>query len=359
MRVLKQAYNRGDDMLTNRQEELLKLIVENYIKTVKPVSSKALCEKLKCSSATVRNEMAALESRGLLEKTHISSGRVPSDLGYRYYVDNIMVPKELSGEDMLKLQQIFSNNALVLSDAISKSMEIVSELTNYTAVVLGSSSSDNKIAKVEVVPIGEGKMIAIVITDKGHVENRTVVIDENISKAEIKKTIDIISKLIIGVPLNEVSSVLEFDVKPVIDKYVQQHEALYNAFYTAFSDFTPKDDIKMSGTKNLLMEPEFNDADKIRNLLGKFENRDIIRNIKEDNDEIKVYIGSENNIDDDISIIKTYYYKDGEEGTIALIGPKRMEYDKAEALLNYIKENIGKEWWNGKRRSRNIKSRKT
>lgn len=330
-------------MLTNRQEELLKLIVENYIKTVKPVSSKALCKKLKCSSATVRNEMAALENRGLLEKTHISSGRVPSDLGYRYYVDNIMVPKDLSGEDMLKLQQIFSNNALVLSDAISKSMEIVSELTNYTAVVLGSSSSDNKIAKVEVVPIANNKMIAIVITDKGHVENRNVVIDESVSKAEIKKTIDIISKLIIGVPLNEVSSVLEFDVKPVIDKYVKQHEALYNAFYNAFSDFTPKDDIKMSGARNLLMEPEFNDADKIRKLLGKFEDREIIRNIKEDNDEIKVYIGSENNIDDDISIIKTYYYKDGEEGTIALIGPKRMQYDKAEALLNYIKENIGKE----------------
>lgn len=330
-------------MLTNRQEELLKLIVENYIKTVKPVSSKALCEKLNCSSATVRNEMAVLEVHGLLEKTHISSGRVPSDKGYRYYVDNLMVPRELSGEDMLKLQQIFSNNALVLSDAISKSMEIVSELTNYTAVVLGSSSSDNKIAKVEVVPIDEGKMIAIVITDKGHVENRNVVVDGNVSKAEIKQTIDIISKLIVGVPLNEVSSVLEFEIKPVIDKYVKEHEALYNAFYNAFSDFAPKDDIRMSGTKNLLMEPEFNDAGKIRKLLSKFDDKDIIRNIREEDDEIKVYIGSENNIDDDISIIKTYYYKDGQEGTIALIGPKRMEYDKAEALLNYIKENIGKE----------------
>ena len=227
-------------MLTKRQEELLKLIVENYIKTVKPVSSKALCEELNCSSATVRNEMAALEVRGLLEKTHISSGRVPSDKGYRYYVDNIMVPKDLNGEVMLKLQQIFSNNALVLSDAISKSMEIVSELTNYTAVVLGSSSSDNRIAKVEVVPIGDNKMIAIVITDKGHVENRNVIIDGNVSKAEIKQTIDIISKLIIGVPLDEVSSVLEFEVKPVIDKYVKEHEALYNAFYNAFSDFAPK-----------------------------------------------------------------------------------------------------------------------
>jgi len=327
-------------MLTERQTELLKLIVESYIKSAKPVSSKALCETLDCSSATVRNEMSALEQFNLIEKTHISSGRVPSDKGYRYYVDNIMSPKELSGEDMLKLQQIFSNNALVLSDAISKSMQIVSELTNYTAVVLGNSSFDNKVAKIEVVPIAENKMIAIIITDKGHVENRNISISEDISLTEIKQAVELINKLIIGVPLNEVSSVLEFEVKPIIGKYVKQHEALYNAFYNVFSDFYPKSNIVMSGTNNLLMEPEFNDVNKIRRLLNKFEDKSIIRNIKEDDDEIKVYIGSENMIDDDVSVIKTYYYKDGEEGTIALIGPKRMEYAKAEALLNYIKQNI-------------------
>ena len=119
-------------MITERQEGLLKLIVEEYIKTAKPVGSKALCDAMKCSSATIRNEMASLEETGLLEKTHTSSGRIPSDKGYRYYVDNIMQPKELTGEDMLKLQTIFKNNSLVLSDAIIKSMEIVSELTNYT-----------------------------------------------------------------------------------------------------------------------------------------------------------------------------------------------------------------------------------
>ena len=169
-------------MISDRQEQLLKLIVENYIKTAKPVSSKALCDIMNCSSATVRNEMAALEDCGLLEKTHTSSGRVPSDKGYRYYVDNIMEAKELTGEDMLKLQTIFKNNSLVLSDAIVKSMEIVSELTNYTAVVLGTASEDNLIVRVEAIPISPGNMTAIIITDKGHVENRHVVIDEMISQ---------------------------------------------------------------------------------------------------------------------------------------------------------------------------------
>lgn len=329
-------------MITDRQKKLLKTIVENYIKTARPVSSKALCKRFKCSSATIRNEMASLEGLGLLQKTHTSSGRVPSDKGYRYYVDNIMKPEELSDEDVMRLGQIFSNNSLVLSDAISKSMEIVSELTNYTAIVLGRSSDDNRIAKVEVVPIDNNKMIAIVITDKGHAENRNVTIPDNISKDEVKRVIEIIDKLIIGVSLSDVAKVLEFEVKPVIDKAVKQHEALYNAFYNAFSDFGPKQSVMVRGTSNLLKEPEFDDVDKIRSILNKFDDHDFIRNIKEDDDGIKVYIGSENQIDDDISVIKTYFYKDGEEGTIALVGPKRMEYGRAEALLNYIKENIGR-----------------
>src|SRR5574344_1853848 len=130
-------------MLNSRQEELLKLIVEDYVKTARPVGSNAICDALDVSSATVRNEMAFLEDEGLLEKTHISSGRVPSEKGYRYYVDNIMKPKELTGDDMLKLQTIFRNNSLVLSDAITKSLEIISELTNYTIINLGSSSKEN------------------------------------------------------------------------------------------------------------------------------------------------------------------------------------------------------------------------
>ncbi len=329
-------------MLSSRQEELLKLIVEEYIKTVKPVSSKSLCDTLDCSSATIRNEMSALEDLGLLEKTHTSSGRIPSEKGYRYYVDNIMKPKELSGEDMLKLQTVFHNKSLVLSDAITKSMEIISELTNYTCVVLGDTSVENTVSKVEAVPISENSMIAIIVTNKGHVENKNIILDENVTVEEIKQTVDLINKLIVGTPIEEVSSMLEYEVKPIIGKYVKQHEVLYNAFYNAFSDFTNDPIIKMSGTKNILMQPEFDDTNKIREIISKFEDKDIVSNIKEDKNGINIYIGSESEFDDDVSIIKTHYTLNGEEGTIALIGPKRMEYDRAITLLNYIMDNIEK-----------------
>lgn len=329
-------------MLNNRQTELLRLIVENYIKQAHPVSSKALCDMLRCSSATVRNEMVYLEEHGLIEKTHISSGRIPSEKGYRYYVDNIMRPTEITGEDMLKLQTIFKNNSLMIADYITKSVEIVSEMTHLTAVVLGKSSKENCVSKVEVVPIDNHNLIAIVITDKGHVEHRKVTILEDVSINDIKQTVDLINKMIVGTQLDEVSSILEYEVKPVIAKYVKQHESLYNAFFNAFSDFATAN-INVTGTKNILMQPEFDDANKIRDIIEKFENKEMINKITEEENGINVYIGSETEFDDDVTIIKMKYDFKGEEGTIALIGPKRMEYDKAITLLEYIKDNLQKE----------------
>lgn len=328
-------------MISNRQEQLLKLIVEDYIKTARPIGSKALCTKMKCSSATIRAEMSNLEDLGLLEKTHISSGRIPSEKGYRYYVDNIMKPKELTGDDMLRLQTIVNNKSLVLTDAISKSMEIISEITNYTAVILGNQSKDNLITKIEVIPIDENNLVSIIVTDKGHVEHRNVYIPGVVDSSEIKKTIDLINKLIIGVSLDDISNVLEFEVKPIIGNYVKQHEVLYNAFYNAFNDFTTNETVKVTGKKNILMQPEFNDLEKVKEIIDKFDDKEIVDSIKEEENGINIYIGSENNFDDDVTVIKTKYTANGEEGTIALVGPKRMEYDRVITLLNYIKENIG------------------
>lgn len=330
-------------MINKRQEELLKLIVEEYIKSARPIGSKSLCEKLNCSSATIRNEMSYLENLELLEKTHTSSGRIPSEKGYRYYVDNIMRPKELTGEDVLKLQTIFSNKSLVLSDAIIKSMEIISELTNYTSIVLGKSSNENKISKIEVIPLNDTDLVAIIVTDKGYVEHRNLRIEEKISLLEIKQTVDLINKFIIGTPIDEVSMKLEIEVKPKIADSIKQQKAIYDALYNVFNDFKEETEIKVTKPSNILNAPEFNDTEKIKKILNKFEDKEFIKNISKQENEngINIYIGSENEFDDDITVIKTNYTLNGEEGTIALIGPKRMEYDRVTTLLEYIKENIG------------------
>ena len=333
-------------MIGSRQKELLKTIVEEYVKTARPVGSKALCKKFKCSSATIRNDMAMLEELNYLEKTHISSGRIPSEEGYRYYVDNLMEPKKISGEDMLKLQTIFNNKELELNDAISKSLEIISDITNYTSVILGKQASDNLLQKVEVIPVSQRQLVTLLITNTGHVENKNIKLEENIPAEEISKTTELLNKMLIGTPIDEVPSKLEFEVKPVIRTYIQNYEVVYNAFYNALSNFTNGGDGKFTGKTNILKQPEFSTVDDVKNIISKFESKDMVSKIEETGDEVKVYIGSESDIDDNVTVIKTKYKANGREGTIAIIGPKRMEYERVVNMLEFLKdsiENKGKE----------------
>ena len=333
-------------MLGTRQKELMKAIVEEYISTARPVGSKHLCKKFKVSSATIRNDMSLLEELGYLEKQHISSGRVPSSLGYRYYVDNLMEPKKISGEDMLKLQTIFSNNELNLNDAILKSLEIVSDITNYTSVILGGTSNENLLEKVEIIPISDGNVVAIVVTDKGHVENKSINIPSTIDMKEVSKTAELLNKMLRHTPINEVPSKLEFEIKPIIGNYVKDYEVLYNAFYEALSSFQNNRDVHFEGKANILKQPEFNTVDSVKNIISKFESKELVSKIEETDDEVKVYIGVESELDDNVTVIKTKYEAGGKVGTIAIIGPKRMDYERVLNMLEYIKGEINKKGGN-------------
>ena len=327
-------------MLTERQNKILKLIVERYIKDPIPVGSKVISKTINCSSATVRNEMGELEKLGLLEKTHTSSGRVPSEAGYRYYVDNLMELKKMNAEDMLKLQIVFHNQQLALSDVITKSLQVISDMMNYTTVVLGSKSHENLLKQVEVIPIDEENLTVIIVTDKGNVEHKNIKL-QDVSLEEVKKTVGLINNLISGTPIDEVVKKLEFEIKPIIGNYVRQHEQLYNAFYHVFTDFTNQE-VNIMGRHKMLEQPEFStNIEKIKNVYNKLEDNEFLKNIEEDDDNnIKVYIGNENNIDSDVTVIKTKFKNGNDEGTIAIIGPKRMEYDRVVGLLEYMKENI-------------------
>ena len=328
--------------MSERESLLLKEIVENYISYAKPVGSKSLCKKFKCSSATIRNEMAYLEQLGYIEKNHISSGRVPSEAGYKYYVEYLMKPKELSGEDMLKLQTIFQNQNLVVSDAVNKCVDIISEITNYTSVILGSSSKDNALQQINIIPLADNKIVALVCTDKGIVENKQFVLSPDTDINEIVKTGEMINKMLVGTPIDEVSQRLEFEIKPIIAKKMLQYEQVYNIFYDAFSDFAKNTaNIHFGGKANLYNQPEYEDAISLKRIASKLEDRELVaRNMYSDKSGINVYIVDENDFDKDVTIVKAKYHRDGEEGTIAVVGPKRMEYDKVVGLLQYISENI-------------------
>ena len=325
-------------MLSERQEKILKLIVEEYIKTIKPVGSKNLCDTLNVSSATVRNEMQALEENGYLEKTHTSSGRVPSEKGYRYYVDNLMKVKEMTGEEVYNLQKVFDNSKLELGDSISKSLQIISDITNYTAIILENKSNEELLKQVEVIPIDKENVIAIVVTNTGHVENKSINIKGS-NLEEVKKILELINKMIIGTPIDEVSKKLEFEIKPIIGSYIMNYETVYNAFYNAFNNFRDDNDVYSKGKEKILSLPEFNEVDKIKNIISKLDDEQL-KNIEETNEGINIYIGKENELDEDLTIVKTKIKLGNKDSTLAIIGPKRMEYEKVVSLLEYIKDNV-------------------
>ena len=329
--------------MDERKNNLLKVIVETYIKTVKPVGSKALCDLFGCSSATIRNEMAILEEMGYLEKNHISSGRVPSEAGYRYYVKNLMEPEKLTGSEMLQLQKIFANTDILLSDAINKCMDIISDITNYTSVVLGKSGVDNNLLQINIIDLGNNQVVAVVCTDKGNVENKTFNLPDTINVKEVIKTSEIINKMLVGTPINDVGKRLELEVKPVIKNQIRQYETVYNIFYDAFNDFVNNNsNFHVTGKTKIFEQPEYSDINELKRLANKLEDNNLITKVEEvsDEDDIKVYIGDENEFDSNCTIIRKKYHVNGEEGTIAVIGPKRMDYQRIVGLLEYIDDAI-------------------
>lgn len=334
-----------------RQEELLKIIVETYIQTFKPVGSKSLVDHFNVSSATIRNDMALLEDLNLLEKEHLSSGRIPSEAGYKYYVNNLMKPKDITGEDVLKLQTILNNNNLVVSDAIQKCMEIISDITHYTSVVIGPSVESSTLQQISIIALeddeddgdADRRVVAVLVTNQGVVENKQVNISRDINLKELIKTSEIINKALAGTPLSKVSERLELEIKPRIKDVINRYEEVCNFFSSAFRDFTiDNSDIVFGGKTNILDYKEYDTPDKVKEMIAKLENTELVKNIQTNDSDINVYIGEETEFDPDVTIIKTHYKVGKDEGTLAIIGPKRMEYDKVFTLLNFLKSYIEK-----------------
>ena len=256
-----------------------------------------------------------------------------------------MEPEKLTGSDMLQLQKIFANTELELSDAITKCMDIISELTNYTSIVLGKSSSDNNLLQINIIDLGNNQVVAVVCTDKGNVENKVFNLGQNINVKEVIKTGEIINKLLVGTPISDVSRRMEIDVKPVIKQQISQYEAVYNIFYDAFNDFVASNsNIHVTGKTKIFEQPEYASVGELKRLANKLEDKSFISKVEEmdlDGEEgIKVYIGEENDFDSNVTIIRKKYHINGEEGTIAVMGPKRMDYQRIVGLLEYIDEFI-------------------
>ena len=301
-----------------RRDLILKLIVEHFIKTAQPVGSQTLLDeyRLDCSSATIRNEMNALERDGYIEKPHTSSGRVPSKQGYVYYVEH------------LRDDRIDTSVKYALESVLDKQAQ-------------------------SVIPLSSNTATAVFVTDQGYVENKTFILQEGISIDDVKKTVEGLNDRLRGTAISDIVPKMEA-MRPALTDYLVGKDAIYQAFFAAFAKFA-SERMNLYGKANLLEQPEYKaDATKLRKLLGLLESPAELRTALSESSEagegdLHLKIGSDESGLDDVALITAkVQIPGGQSASISLVGPKRMDYDKAMGLLSYVSERLDEYFAGGK-----------
>jgi len=332
-------------MLTERQVLVLKAIVEEFVQTALPVGSRSLSKKteLNFSAATIRNDMADLEELGFLEKTHTSSGRVPSQQGYRFYVDHLVAKEALAAsEETVFFDQLLTQKQLEREVAVKEAMTLLSSLTNYTSIALGPSWQNCRVQKIQFVPISYAQAVLILITDHGHVENRTINLPQGISGKAMEAIIKALDELLVGTLVSEVQERLDAGFESNLHDFVSYKEEIVYAMLQLLSQSMQSSNVVLSGRSNILKQPDFSDLSQVSPLLEMMEQNDFVKVIEttESNQhQLTVRIGQENEIkamENCTLITVPYQIGASEYGKIALLGPTRMEYQKIIPLLEHV-----------------------
>ena len=323
-----------------RKDEILKHIVEEFIQTAQPVGSKALLQKydLNCSSATIRNTMAELEKEGMLEKTHISSGRVPSAKGYQYYLDHLDNSSLMNSVDMefqREFQEVLKNRSKSVEYVVAKSCQMLSEMTNMATVVLGSKASDESLVSIQLLRLTDKTAMGIFITDSGYVEKKTFVVNsEDVTFQQLTNAIGMLNERLAGTKIVDLEAKLKA-LQPIVTKmYGTSGDVIIQAFLESIVNFTRKR-YEVYGEKNLLSLPEF--SSNKETFLNAFEAlRDpnsLEKNFSEKDDLGNVNIAFTNANKGDFAIVSKQFNGDN---SLAVVGPKRMDYKKVLSALEYI-----------------------
>ena len=334
-------------MLTDRQKLILKAIIEDYITNQEPVGSKALTEKpyLTFSSATLRNEMQELEEIGYLRKTHTSSGRIPSDIGYRYYMDHLFIRDDKVSDYYKYIDEIFDNNYIGRDDAIKKMVELISNLTGYYTAMIGSSSDSAKVLRLEIVPIKDNEVVLLIVTDAGDVQHQKIFIPKGYKIDDLMRLIDMFDGAMYGHSIYDIRDVLSKEAaKPRVRQVVDFQDDILNFMIKAFERFLHGKTFD-AGLSKLLNQPEFQDYQKMQKLISAIDNEELNDMISDLNSGLKVKLGKENlseGLSECAVISLPYFINDNDYGTILLIGPTRMNYRATIPLIEYVAKSMTK-----------------
>ena len=333
-------------MLSSRQKLILKAIIEAYVKDAQPVGSKRLTDMpyLGFSSATLRYDMARLEELGFLEKTHTSSGRVPSEKGYKYYVEHLVTRDQDVVSTFPLIDEVFHRNKLAREAATEEAIRLLSELTNYAALAFGPESAESIIKKIEFVPLSDEEAVILIVTDRGQVQHQNISVPEGLPINDLKTVIKTLDDLLKDRKLSDAVTILrQTFAKNEISAFLEYQTELMHSFIHAFQRFAT-DNFYLSGVSNVFSQPEFTKAEHIKNFVEMLDRRDLVKLIGS-NDGLSIRFGSDLQLVpmENCTVISVpYKINDTEHGTIAVVGPTRMEYRKVIPLVEYIAVNLAK-----------------
>lgn len=334
--------------LDERKLKILKAIICNYLETGEPVGSRTISKytDLNLSSATIRNEMADLEEMGYILQPHTSAGRIPSDKGYRLYVDSMLREKEREVEDM---KEVLLEKADKLENLLKQAARVLAVSTNYTTMITGPQYSSKKVKFLQLSEVDAGQLLAVIVLEGNIVKNKIIRTAEEIGKETLLKLNILLNTCLQGLNMNEINL-------PLIQQMKEQaagHSTVVSDILDAISQaVTEQDDVEIftSGATNILKYPELNDTEKASSLLGALEEKqqlgELMSKIPDSPGEqhgIQVFIGDETPLEsmkDCAVVTATYRIDEGVYGKVGIIGPKRMDYERVVASLQSLMSQL-------------------
>ena len=333
--------------LDERKKKILKAVIRNYLETGEPVGSRTISKytDLNLSSATIRNEMADLEEMGYILQPHTSAGRIPSDQGYRFYVDTMMEEKD---REMVELKEMLLERQDKMETLLKQVAKVVAQNTQYAAMISAPSTHHNKVKFIQLSRVNPEQILAVIVSEGNVIKNNIIPVAEEISDENLLKLNILLNTHLNGLSMEEIN----LSIISAMKQQAGVHGNIIGEVIDAVGDAIKADEdleIYTSGTNNIFRYPELTDNGKASELVGTFEEKQQLGSLIQDSLEdeagtgIQVYLGDESPIKSmkDCSVVTaTYELGEGMKGTIGIVGPKRMDYDKVIGTLRSIQSKL-------------------
>ncbi|MEE4312030.1 MAG: heat-inducible transcriptional repressor HrcA [candidate division KSB1 bacterium] len=334
------------EVLSKREIEVLESVIKTFIQKARPVGSRFVSKNYnyEISPATIRNVMMDLEEKGFITQPHTSAGRIPTDKGYRYYVDGLMGIEDLSSGEKQEIQKDLRRLNNTVESILDKSCKGLSKISNLIGIVLSPRFYSGKLKKIDVVKINENILMVILSIESGLVKTITMELKHQIKSNVLEETVRVLNERLHDLTLKEIQDTISNRMR---DISLEDEDLIQQFVNSADKLFVIENEhIHLGGTKNLMNQPEFTDRQKLETILELIDDQKVLihkLNDYNDDDDITIMIGSENQEEKmrECSLVTAKYKIGSVYGTLGVIGPTRMNYPKMISLVDYLAKEIG------------------